>query len=32
VGKATKQLKGWDDFIKNNPQRVIKNMEKLKSF
>jgi len=24
VGKMNKQLKGWDDFIKNNPQRIVK--------
>jgi crossover junction endodeoxyribonuclease RuvC len=31
VGSPNKQLKGWDDFIKNNPQRVIKKVESLKS-
>lgn len=24
LGKATKALKGWDDFIKQNPGRVVK--------
>jgi crossover junction endodeoxyribonuclease RuvC len=31
LNNTAKKLKGWDDFIKNNPERLVKKVDRLKS-
>jgi len=31
LNNTAKKLKGWDDFINNNPERLVKKVDRLKS-